>query len=144
MNFLGGATSLEFFLKAYKTNETNSFFPYRWFDCPEKMNNKKFPSYDSFFNILRKINPPGKDYNGFQNLVNSGLTTEQSVVKLRMERIPLSGAENYSCLQSVWEINNMQYCSDFLKLYNRKDVVRTLEAMKKMTEFYHNKGIDVL
>ena len=27
MNFLGGATSLDFFLKAYKTKETKGFFP---------------------------------------------------------------------------------------------------------------------
>ena len=49
MNFLGGATSLDSFLKAYKTKETKGFFPYEWFDCPEKMNNKELPSFDSFF-----------------------------------------------------------------------------------------------
>ena len=30
MNFLGGATSLDSFLKAYKTKETKGFFPYEW------------------------------------------------------------------------------------------------------------------
>ena len=34
MNFLGGATSLDSFLKAYKTSETESFFPYESSDCP--------------------------------------------------------------------------------------------------------------
>ena len=43
MNFLGGATSLDSFLKAYKTKESKGFFPYEWFDCPEKMNNKELP-----------------------------------------------------------------------------------------------------
>ena len=38
----------------------------------------------------------------------------------------------------------MQYFSDFLKWYNNKDVVPTLDAMQKMIEFYHNKGIDML
>ena len=33
---------------------------------------------------------------------------------------------------------------DFLKWYNDKDVVPTLEAMQKMMQFYHNKGIDML
>ena len=94
MNFLGGARSLDSFLKAYKTKETKGFFPYEWFDCPEKMNNKELPPYDSFFSILRK--PPEKDYNDFQNLVNSGVTTEQAVAKIRMDRIPPTGAENYS------------------------------------------------
>ena len=37
LNFLGGATSLDSFLKAYKTNETKGFFPYEWFDSPEKL-----------------------------------------------------------------------------------------------------------
>ena len=32
LNFLGGATSLDSFLKAYKTSETKGFFPYEWFD----------------------------------------------------------------------------------------------------------------
>ena len=101
MNFLGGATSLDSFLKAYKTKETKGFFPYEWLDCPEKMDNKDFPPYDSFFSILHNSNPHEKDYNDFQNLVNSGLTTEQGVAKLRMDRIPLTGAENYLYLQSV-------------------------------------------
>ena len=59
-NFLGGATSLDSFLKAYKTKQTKGFFPYEWFDFPEKMNNKELPPYDSFFSVLHKSNPPMK------------------------------------------------------------------------------------
>ena len=33
---------------------------------------------------------------------------------------------------------------DFLQWYNNKDVVPTLEAMQKIIQFYHNKGIDML
>ena len=115
INLLGGATNLDSFLKAYKTKETNGFFPYEWLDCPKKMNNKELPPYDSFFSVLRNSNPLEKNYNDFQNLVNSGLTTEHAVVKLRMDRIPQTGAENFSYLQSVWENNNKQVFSDFLK-----------------------------
>ena len=61
MNFLRGATSLDSFLKAYKTEETEGFFPYEWFDNPEKLNNKELPPYDSFFSKLRNINPLEKD-----------------------------------------------------------------------------------
>ena len=43
MNFLGGATSLDSFLKAYKTPETKGFFPYERFECPQKMNNSELP-----------------------------------------------------------------------------------------------------
>ena len=47
LNFLGGATSLDSFLKAYKTEETKGFFHYEWFDNPEKLNIKQLPPYDS-------------------------------------------------------------------------------------------------
>ena len=40
MNILGGGTSLDSFLQAYKTEETKGFFPYERFDNPEKLNNK--------------------------------------------------------------------------------------------------------
>ena len=143
MNFLGGATSFDSFLKAYKTKETKGFVPYDWFSCPEKMNDKELPPYDYFFSILRTNNPLEKHYNDFQNLVNSALKTEQARPKLPMDRITPTGAENYSYLQSVCENNNMQHFSDFLKWYNIKDVVPTLDAMQKMIEFYH-KGIDML
>ena len=143
INFLGGATSLDSFLKAYKSKETKGFFPYEWFDCLEKNNKKELPPYEPFSSILGYSNPLEKDYD-FQNLVNSGLTTKQAVAKLRMDRIPATGAENYSYLQSVWENNNIQFFSDFLKRYNNKDVVLTLEEMQKQIGFYHNKGIDMV
>ena len=42
MNFFGAATSLDSFLKAYKTSETKGFFPCECFDHPEKMQNRTF------------------------------------------------------------------------------------------------------
>ena len=108
------------------------------------MNNKKLPPCDTFLSILRNSNHLEKHYNDFQNLVNGGLTTEQALAKLQMDRIPPTGVENYSCLQSVWQNTNMQNFSDFLRWYNNKDGVPTLEAMQKMIDLYHNKGIDML
>ena len=57
MKFLGGATSLDSFLKAHKTSETTGFFPYEWFDCPQKMNNSELPPSDVIFSKLRNVNP---------------------------------------------------------------------------------------
>ena len=79
------------------------------------MNNKDFTPYDSFFSTLRQSNLLEKDYNAFQNLVNSDLTIEQALTKLRMDRKPLTAAENFSYLQSVWEKFSMQYSPDFVK-----------------------------
>ena len=86
MNFLGGATSLDLFPKAYKTEETKAFFPYECFDNPEKLNNEELPPYDSFFTKLRNINPLEMDYNDFKNLTTSGLPSEQAVCKSRLTR----------------------------------------------------------
>ena len=43
MNSLGGATSLDSFLKAYKTSETKGFFTFERFDHPDKMQNTELP-----------------------------------------------------------------------------------------------------
>ena len=48
MNFLGGATSLDSFLKAYKNSETKGYFPYEWFDYPDKMQKTEFPQITPF------------------------------------------------------------------------------------------------
>ena len=94
MNFLSGATSLDLFLKAYKTSETKGFFPYEWFDCPRKMNNSELPPYDAFFSKLRNVNPLEKDYSDYQNLLSSGLKTEEALSKMKLSKRPPSGEEN--------------------------------------------------
>ena len=38
----------------------------------------------------------------------------------------------------------MQSFKDFLRWYNNKDVVPTLEAMQKMVDFDHNNGNNML
>ena len=40
LSFLGGATSLDSFRKAYQTNETKKFFSFEKFACTEKLHNK--------------------------------------------------------------------------------------------------------
>ena len=62
MNFLGGSTSLDSFLEVYRTFDTNGYFPYEWFDCPQKMNNSEIAPYDAFFSKLQNVNPFAEDY----------------------------------------------------------------------------------
>ena len=141
LNFLGGATSLDSFLKAYKTSETKGFFPYEWFDSPEKLDATFLPPYDCFFSKLRNYNPLEKEFTDFTKLLNSGFSQQES---LRLKNVPPSGIDNYNYLKVVWEQEKMATFRDFVKWYNNKDVVPTMEAMQKMMEFYHNKGIDML
>ena len=94
MNILGGATSLDSFLRAYKTSETEGFFPYEWLNCPRKMNNSELPPYDAFFNKLRNVNLLQKDYSDYQKLLSCGLKTEEALSKMQLSKPPPSGEEN--------------------------------------------------
>ena len=144
MNLLGGATSLDSFLKAYKTNETESFFLYEWFDCTENLSNKELPPYDPYFKNLHNSNPLEKNYNDFENLVQSDLSREQAMAKLKMNNVPPTWAENHAFLQIIWDNEHKQSFADFLMWYNKKVVARTFETMLTMIEFYDNTGIEML
>ena len=144
MNLLGGAKSLDSFLKAYKTSETKKFLPYDWFDHPDKMQNPELPQYDAFYSKLRSCNPLKTKYTDYVNLLKSGLTTEQAVIKLKLWKPSPTGIENYFYLQQIWKQEQMSSFKDFLRWYNKKDIVPTLEAMQKKIAFYHDNDIDML
>ena len=144
MKFLGGATSLDSFLKAYRTSETIGFFPYEWFDHPDKMHNTELLPYDDFYSKLRSCNPLETEYTDYVSLLKSRLTTEQAVVKLNLSKPPPTGLENCQYLQQLWKQEQMSSFKDFLRWYNHTDVAPTLEAMQKMIGFYHDKDIDML
>ena len=65
MRFLKGATTLDLFLKGYKSSETNEWFDST--DCTE------LPSHETFFSKLRIPNPLENDFNDYENLINGGL-----------------------------------------------------------------------
>ena len=144
MKFLGGATTLDSFLKAYKASETKGFFPCEWFDNPDKLDFPELPPYEAFFSKLRNKSPLDKDFIDYEKLRKSGFEEQQALKKLQIKTVPSSGLDNYNYLQETWKKNGMTVFKDFLKWYNNKDVVTTLEAMQKTIQFYHNKGIDML
>ena len=84
MNFLGGATSLDSFLKAYKTTETKGFLPYEWLDSPEKLTYPALLPYDDIFSRLHNCKPLDKAYSDYQSFVNSGCNSEEALKKLRI------------------------------------------------------------
>ena len=120
MNFLGGATSLDSFLKAYKTVETKGFFPYEWFDCPQKMSYSELPRYDTFFSNLRNVNPLEKDYTDYQKLLSCGLKIEEALSKMKLSKPPPSGEENYQYLLDIWKHENMCTFKDFFALVQQQ------------------------
>ena len=89
MIFLGSATSLDSFFNAYKISETKRFFPYKWFDHLDKMQNPELPPYDAFYSRLPSCNLLETEYTDHVNLLKSGLTTEEAVIKLKLSKPPL-------------------------------------------------------
>ena len=116
MKFLGGATRLDSFLKAYKTSETKGCFPDEWFDHPDKLHNPELPHYDAFYSKLRSSKPFKTEYTDYVNLLKSGLSTEQAVIKLKLSKPPPTGIEvNYHYLQQIWKQEQMSAFKDFLR-----------------------------
>ena len=83
----------------------NDFSPtnYERFDHPDKMQNTELPPYDALYSKLRSSNILEADYTDSFNLLKSGLTTEQAVVKLGLSEPPPTGIGNYQYLQQMWK-----------------------------------------
>ena len=71
------------------------------------------------------------------------MTSSFASKKLGLSSLP-QGRETYQDLTAVWDENHMESFQDFLKWYNNKDIVPTLEALQKMMHFYHQKGSNML
>ena len=76
------------------------------------------------------------------------MTTKRAVVKLKLLKPPTAGVENCQNLQQKWKMEaaTNELIQNFLRWYNKKIVVLTLEVMKKrlLFTFYRDKDIDVL
>ena len=131
-------------MKAYKTSKTKGYFPYEWFNDPEKLNNIQLPPYGTFFSKLRNNNPLEKVSSDFHRLIDGGLTSKEALLKLKFEATACNWTRKLSRLGQCVATRNMRTIEDFLCWYNNNDVVPTLEDMQKMVDFYHNKGIDML
>ena len=55
-NYLAGGVSYLDFLKAFKIEESKSYFPYEWFDDVSKLDHPCLPPYDAFHSELKKKN----------------------------------------------------------------------------------------
>ena len=108
------------------------------------MQNTELHPYDAFYSKLRSCNTLEAEDTDYVNLLKSGLTTEQAVVKLKLSKPHPIGIENYQYLQQIWKQEKMSSFKDFLRWYNNRDVVPTLEAMQRMISFYHDNVIDML
>ena len=104
---------------------------YEWFDNPDKLDFPKLPPYEAFFSKLSNSNPVDKDFIDYEKLRRNGLDEQKSLKKLEVKTVPPSGLDNYIYLQETWKKNGLTVFKDFLKWYNNKDIVPTMEAMQK-------------
>ena len=79
------------------------------------MQNPELSPYDAFYSKLRSCNPLETEYTDYVNLLKSGLTTEQAVIKLKLSNPPPTGIENYQYLQQIWKQEEMRSFMDFLR-----------------------------
>ena len=91
LNFLGGTTRLDSFLKAYRTSKTTKIPLYQKFSDPENLTNTQLPSYENFFSELRNNDPLEKDHSDFQNLKDGNLTCKDALSKLKLRQAPATG-----------------------------------------------------
>ena len=72
------------------------------------------------------------------------MTTERAVVKLKLSKPPPTGIEIYQYLQPLRKQEQLGSFTGFLRRYNNKDGVPTLEEKEKIIAFYHDEDIDML
>ena len=58
------------------------------------MQNTELPPYDAFYSKLGSCNPLEAEYTDYVNLLKSGLTTEQAVVKIKLSKPPPTAIDN--------------------------------------------------
>ena len=75
------------------------------FDRPDKTQNTELSSFDALYSKLRSCNSLEAEHTDYVNLLKSGLTTEQAVVKLKLSKPPPTGIENYQYLQKYGSSN---------------------------------------
>ena len=101
MKSLGGATTLQSFLKAYKTSETKRFFPSEWFKNPDKLDFPETPPCETFFTKLRKNNPLDKVFIVYEKLRKNGLDEQQAHKTLQDKTVLPSGLNDFNYLQET-------------------------------------------
>ena len=56
INYLGPGTSYEKWMKAHECKSVKSWFPYEWFDSPEKLDFPGLPKYEEWYSKLKGEN----------------------------------------------------------------------------------------
>ena len=133
-----------FILEGTQNFRNKRMFPLRMVWSPWENAEYRTSPYDVFYSELRSRNPLEAQYLDYLNLLKSGLTTEQAVIKLKLSKPTLLGMRIINTFNKFESRKKKRSFKDFLRWCNEKDGVPTLEAMQKMIAFDHDKDIDLL
>ena len=97
---------------SHKDRGEKNFYPNEWFDDAEKLSLDHLPPYECFYSKLGNCNPLDKEYPDYEKLVQTGLSQESAMQKLRITRPPLTGKQNNAYLVEVWERERMTTFKD--------------------------------
>jgi hypothetical protein len=115
--FLSPGTSYSSFLKAFHVEMSKGFFPYEYFSCKNKLAETCLPPVEKWWSSLKN-----------KNVLDDGVRSIQ---------------DNYSEMQKIWKEENMTTFEDFLKWYNKLDVLPFVTAVERLCKFYFDKEIDL-
>ena len=129
-HYLAPGFSYSHFLKSFEVEESKSFFPYEWFNCPSKLEYPELPPYEAFYSSLKGVNTLNMEYQKFIDNEEKGIA-------------PKNGEEEYKNLKKIWSAKKMKNFKDFLIFYNETDVVPFVRAVEKFQFFYKSRNIDI-
>ena len=66
-NYLAPGFSYDQFLKAFDSPVHKSYFPYEWFNHPDKLNYTSLPPYQSFYSQLANCNVLEREYSSLRS-----------------------------------------------------------------------------
>ena len=108
------------------------------------MRHTELPIADAFYSKLKNFNVLDTDFNMYNCLLKKGISSSGALKKLGLMSPPQGKEQNYQILRKIWRRNHMETFQVFLKWYNNKEVVPTLEALQKMMQICHQKRIDMM
>ena len=112
-DFLDGATTLDQFLKAYKSSQMKALFPYEWFDNPGLLVLPLYHCMKPF--SVNNINPLDKDFIIYEKLRKRRAWWATSTEKILNEYVPISGLDSYNYLQGTRQKKGVTVLKVFLQ-----------------------------
>lgn len=141
MFYIEAGCDLRTFLRAYGANAEKGYMFYEYMDTIERLEEKTFPSYTSFFSSLNQKNVLEADYISYNALLEEGFSVRKALEKLQLDDPPPSGPEIYNRLQTMFYAND--WCiDDYVQYYNNGDVAPFIRALENLTEYYRIRGIN--